>query len=238
MLDFLIDLDTDIFLFFNSLHFPLFDHFMKMFTGKLIWAPMYAAILFILYRRFGWRVATVYVLGTVLVIALADQICATAIRPYVERLRPSNLANPIVESVHIVGNYRGGSYGFPSCHAANSFALATYLAFLFSSRRFTIFILLWAFVNSYSRLYLGVHYPGDLVVGGIIGSIIAVAVYFLAKYVARKVTHPHRYYLNSERGQLVIFGRSLGVYRLSDLMIAVGCTISLVILSISLIRWV
>ena len=89
-----------------------------------------------------------------------------------ERLRPSNLSNPLSELTHIVNGYRGGSYGFPSCHAANSFALAVFAATMLRQRSFTIFILLWAVINCYSRVYLGVHYPGDLLVGAIIGSLI------------------------------------------------------------------
>lgn len=139
MLDFLIEIDTKLFLALNDLHLPFFDYFMKAFTGKIIWAPMYSVILFILYRRFGWKVATTYVIGIVLAIALADQICASYIRPFVERLRPSNLANPIHSEVHIVDGYRGGQYGFPSCHAANSFALATFCSFFICVSAFYLF---------------------------------------------------------------------------------------------------
>ena len=237
MLDFLIDLDTQVFLFLNDLHMPLFDYFMKAFTGKLIWAPMYAVILFILYRRYGWKVATVFVVGTILTVGLADYICASHIRPYVERLRPSNLLNPISSEVHIVDGYRGGSYGFPSCHAANSFALATFLSLLFSARRFTIFILAWAFLNSYSRLYLGVHYPGDLIIGGLIGSLIAVGVYYLSKYIANKISSPQNYYFKNAHGNFEFIGKSIA-YHLSDLMIFMGCTISFAILIYSVIAWI
>lgn len=237
MLDFLIELDTNIFLFLNDLHLPFFDYFMKAFTGKLIWAPMYAVILFILYRRYGWKVATVFVLGTVLSVGLADHICASHIRPFVERLRPSNLLNPISSEVHIVDGYRGGSYGFPSCHAANSFALATFLSLLFSARRFTIFIFVWALLNSYSRLYLGVHYPGDLIIGAIIGSMIASGVYFLSKYVASRISTPQTYHFKKAHGNIAVGGISIA-YHLSDLMIFMGCTISVAILIYSVIAWV
>lgn len=111
--------------------------------------------------------------------------------PEVCRLRPSNPANPLSEMVHIVGGYRGGSYGFPSCHAANSFALASFLILLFANRKLSLFIFAWAVLNSYSRVYLGVHYPGDLLVGAIIGTAAGLAMAFAAGYVADRVDRPH-----------------------------------------------
>lgn len=104
---------------------------------------------------------------------------------------PSNPANPLSEMVHIVGGYRGGSYGFPSCHAANSFALASFLTLLFANRKLSLFIFAWAVLNSYSRVYLGVHYPGDLLVGAIIGTAAGLAMAFAAGYVADRVDRPH-----------------------------------------------
>lgn len=118
-------------------------------------------------------------------------VCATLIRPEVCRLRPSNPENPLSEMVHIVGGYRGGSYGFPSCHAANSFALASFLILLFANRKLSLFIFAWAVLNSYSRVYLGVHYPGDLLVGAIIGTAAGLAMAFAAGYVADRVDRPH-----------------------------------------------
>lgn len=104
---------------------------------------------------------------------------------------PSNPENPLSEMVHIVGGYRGGSYGFPSCHAANSFALASFLTLLFANRKLSLFIFAWAVLNSYSRVYLGVHYPGDLLVGAIIGTAVGLAMAFAAGYVADRVDRPH-----------------------------------------------
>ncbi len=89
------------------------------------------------------------------------------------------------------GGYRGGSYGFPSCHAANSFALASFLILLFANRKLSLFIFAWAVLNSYSRVYLGVHYPGDLLVGAIIGTAAGLAMAFAAGYVADRVDRPH-----------------------------------------------
>ena len=191
MIDWLNTIDTQAFLALNGLHAPYFDAFMKLFTGKWIWVPMYAAVLFAVVRNYRWRQTLAVLVCVALAITIADQVCATLIRPEVCRLRPSNPENPLSEMVHIVGGYRGGSYGFPSCHAANSFALASFLTLLFANRKLSLFIFAWAVLNSYSRVYLGVHYPGDLLVGAIIGTAAGLAMAFAAGYVADRVDRPH-----------------------------------------------
>lgn len=191
MIDWLNTIDTQVFLALNGLHAPYFDAFMKLFTGKWIWVPMYAAVLFAVVRNYRWRQTLAVLVCVALAITIADQVCATLIRPEVCRLRPSNPENPLSEMVHIVGGYRGGSYGFPSCHAANSFALASFLTLLFANRKLSLFIFAWAVLNSYSRVYLGVHYPGDLLVGAIIGTAAGLAMAFVAGYVADRVDRPH-----------------------------------------------
>ena len=120
-----------------------------------------------------------------LTITFADQVCAGLIRPVVERLRPANPENPISDLVHVVNNYRGGRYGFPSCHASNSFGLAFFLVFLFRKQWLSLFILLWATLNCYTRIYLGVHYPGDLIVGAVIGCCGAALMCYLLKKIAK-----------------------------------------------------
>lgn len=210
MIDWLNTIDTQVFLALNGLHAPYFDVFMKLFTGKWIWVPMYAAVLFAVVRNYRWRQTLAVLVCVALAITIADQVCATLIRPEVCRLRPSNPENPLSEMVHIVGGYRGGSYGFPSCHAANSFALASFLTLLFANRKLSLFIFAWAVLNSYSRVYLGVHYtgvvtsvgaftvaviavvsPGDLLVGAIIGTVAGLVMAFAAGYVADRVDRPH-----------------------------------------------
>lgn len=171
MIDFLNNIDTQIFLLFNNtLRLPALDNFMMLFSGKFIWVPMYASLLYIMIKSFTPRQVLLYVAAIALTITLADQTCATLIRPAVERLRPSNLDNPLSALTIVVNDYRGGSYGFPSCHAANSFALAVFSSLLLRRRRFTVFIFTWAAFNSFTRIHLGVHYPGDLLVGALIGS--------------------------------------------------------------------
>ncbi len=155
---------------------------------------MYAAIWYVMLRNFHWKVMLFCLIALALTITIADQVGATLIRPYVERLRPANLENPISDMVHIVNGYRGGRYGFPSCHAANTFGLAFFVWFLFRKRWLTVFIMGWALLTCYSRIYLGVHYPGDLLAGALLGLLAAYLVYLLFMKVSgyktmKKVLH-------------------------------------------------
>ena len=190
MIDYLIDLDTQLFLFFHNIRAPFLDSFMWMFSKRLIWAPMYATILIFLFRRYNWRQALIFTLAVILTITLADQLCASHLRPFFARLRPSNPENPLSAMVTIVNNYRSGSFGFPSCHAANTFALATIVSLIARQRGLTIFMFLWALITCYSRVYLGVHYPGDLIFGGIIGWLCALLVYYVATGISSRLLMP------------------------------------------------
>lgn len=186
MLEFLSQLDSQFFLFFNDgIRSTFLDHVMMLFTSRFIWIPMYLAIIVMFLRPLRWKAAVILTVALAAAIALTDQTCATLIRPMVERLRPSNLENPFSAYVHIVNNYRGGAYGFPSCHAANSFALAVFISLVVRRRGFVAFIFCWAALNSYSRLYLGVHYPGDLLVGALIGGAFGFVCYLAAAKVLR-----------------------------------------------------
>lgn len=223
MLDFLINIDTELFLLLNDLHIPFFDFFMWAFSGKLIWGPMYVAILYVLYRQYGWKAASCYAIALILAVATTDQVCSQFIRPLVERLRPTHPENPISAEVHIINGYRGGAYGFPSCHAANSFALATFCILLFASQRFTVFILAWAIINSYSRLYLGVHYLGDLIFGAMIGCSISVILYIVSKKITTNL-NLISYSRPCKNAEFRVKHKTY-IHLHTDKIILVGCTI-------------
>lgn len=189
MLETLHQIDTEIFLWLNNHTGWWLDNFMWMFSGKLTWAFFYLAILLGMWYRYGWKRALGLLLLVALIIAVCDQTCGHYVRKSLQRLRPSNLENPISHMVHIVNNYRGGPYGFPSCHAANSFALATFVSLLFRRWFLTLGMFLWALITAYSRVILGVHYTGDLMIGAIAGVLIATAAYFSARAIYRRRQH-------------------------------------------------
>lgn len=137
-------------------------------------------------ENYNWKVTLLCLIAITLTITFADQVCATLIRPIVERPRPSNPASPIADLVHIVNGRRGGGFGFPSCHASNSFGLAFFLVFLFRKRWLSLFICIWATVNCYTRIYLGLHYPGDLIVGMLVGLCGATLMYYLLRKVTKE----------------------------------------------------
>jgi len=188
----LAETDSDLLLFLNNAHNEFFDVLMICITGKWIWIPLYCSILYLMLRNFSVRTVVACVVAMVVTILLADQIGSSVIRPIVERFRPSNPANPISGDVHIVDNNRGGRFGFPSCHAANTFGLAFFVIYLFRNRVMTVFFLIWATIVSYSRIYLGLHYPGDILAGIVLGLIVASLVYCLARW-AVQIKRPSRY---------------------------------------------
>lgn len=189
MIDFLNNIDTQLFLALNSLHTDFLDPVMKALSGKWIWVPFYLVLLIIIsihhYRKQPYmavRRTLLVLICIALAITFADQICASVIRPLVERPRPANEDSPIYALVHIVDGYRGGHYGFPSCHAANSFALAAFIMLFFRNKLAIYGMLSWALLLCYTRIYLGVHYPGDLLVGALIGSAGGVGSYYLYRF--------------------------------------------------------
>lgn len=185
MIEILQELDAQMLLAVNGLHTPLADRFMMAFTNRWVWVPLYVALAWYLVRRQGWRNGFFCILAIGIAVTIADQTCATLIRPMVERLRPSNEANPLSAAVHIVDGYRGGSYGFPSCHAANTFALATFFTLLCTRTPLAPMLITWALANCYTRMHLGVHYPGDLIVGASIGILASLLCYFLLRNITR-----------------------------------------------------
>ena len=181
------EIDTQLFLFLNSKHNSFFDFIMFWASNKFVWIPLYALFAYLAFKHFGkkfWLIA----LAAFLLILLSDQISNHVFKNNFLRYRPChNLL--IQDKIHMNGDC-GGTYGFVSSHAANTFALAMFLGILFYNRikYFTPLIFIWAFLVSYSRIYNGVHYPADISVGALIGMTIGVVVYYWYRGIERKLS--------------------------------------------------
>ncbi len=177
MWDFLIELDKKLFLFLNSLNSPFMDVIMEGISDRFIWIPFYAILLFFLVRYYG-KNSIYLILSVIVVITLCDQISVHLFKSLFQRLRPCH-EQELQALVHLVNDHCGGQYGFVSSHAANSFGLAYLIGNLLGTKnsKWLFGLLTWAAVVSYSRIYLGVHYPMDVFVGAGLGIFIAVMVY-------------------------------------------------------------
>ena len=168
MLEKLMELDRELLLYLNSFHADWLDPVMFWTSKTLFWLPLYLFLLYLViknYKKDSW----IILIGIALTILWADQITAGIMKPFFERLRPSR--EPSLQGlVHLVNGYTGGLYGFASSHAANTFATALFFWLLFRDRyRWVWALFIWAAGMTYTRIYLGVHYPGDILVGMIVG---------------------------------------------------------------------
>lgn len=179
-MDTLNQIDTQLFLFLNGLHNETFDSIMVWVSGKTTWWPFYLALL--AYLVWSRRLQVIPILLFIaLCVTLADQSSVKLFKEVFERLRPCR--EPALEGlVHMVNGKCGGLYGFVSSHAANTFGVAMLLLLIVKKQWFTILMLVWATLVSYSRIYLGVHYPGDIIGGALLGMLCGYLVYLLFRW--------------------------------------------------------
>lgn len=185
MLSTLNDLDTKLFLFLNGLHSEAFDGIMVWISGKTTWWPFYLALLLYLGWTRRWQLVPI-VISIALAVTLADQVSVHLFKEVFERLRPCK-EPALLDLVHLVNGKCGGMYGFVSSHAANTFAVAMLLLLIARKGWFTALMLSWATVVGYSRIYLGVHYPGDVLGGAILGVLCGLLVYILFAWTLHKL---------------------------------------------------
>ena len=168
MIDQLKIWDEQLLLFLNQFHTPWLDPVMFLITKTEFWIPLFIFLIYLIfnnYKKEGWLILA----GVVITVLLADQITSTFMKPFFHRLRPSNEPG-LAGVIHLVNDYHGGLYGFASSHAANTTGVA-FIVFLVLHNlyRWSWMVFIWAFIMSYTRIYLGVHYPGDIFVGALIG---------------------------------------------------------------------
>lgn len=183
MLETLDKWDKALMLYLNSLHNPALDSTMIFLSAKAVWIPLYLLIIGIIIKIYRKK-SVVVILVIISLIGAADFISSSIIKPLAQRERPCH--DTEINSKLYVPIGCGGAYGFVSSHSANTFALATILL-LISRKKIWCLLYLWAFSVAYSRIYLGVHYPGDIVCGALIGIILAFVFYLIYKNLITKV---------------------------------------------------
>lgn len=182
------------FLWLNSFHSNFFDVVMFWVTYRFTWIPLYIYVIYYLFVKIKgqtWQ----NILFILFSVGLADRITSGFMKPYFARLRPCH--DPIISNlVHVVGGC-GGQFGFVSSHAANSFALAvSFLLILkindLKSNFLSNLLLTWAIIVSYSRIYVGVHYPTDIIIGGIIGALLPFILLPILTFIQRKISKTYQ----------------------------------------------
>lgn len=186
-MEFLEHLDTQLFLFFNGLHAPWLDLCFYTISKPFISLPIYLFVIYLIFKNFSKKNAFIIVLFLIASVGLSDFISVSCFKNVFLRYRPSHNLN-IENIIHFVRGYKGGMYGFVSSHAANTFAIACFSSLLLQRKWFTYSIFIWAAIVSYSRIYLGVHYPADIFVGALLGTGIAFSTYKMYMYLNRKYT--------------------------------------------------
>jgi undecaprenyl-diphosphatase len=179
--------DKQLLLAVNGSDSLFLDRLVRTLTNAFTWVPFYVSMLWLVIRSNETVRKVLYVLlGAAICVLLAGSVDDLIVKPTVARWRPTH--DPEIGMlVDIVDGYRGGRYGFFSAHAANTFSLATFFCWLVRSRVLSIAVVIWSFTNCWTRLYLGVHFPGDILVGLIWGSLVGSFAYFVYYRLTRQM---------------------------------------------------
>ena len=185
MLEQELHLERELFFLLNGSDHAVLDNFFYLYSYKWTWVPLYLCFLFVFVYRKNWKEILCVLFSIFLLILLCDQISSGFFKPFFERLRPTHHPD-FKEQVDIVLGYRGGRYGFVSSHAANTSGFAVFTALLFRNRYYTLMIVLFSLLASYSRIYLGVHFISDVIAGILLGVVIGFFVYKSFNYARYK----------------------------------------------------
>jgi undecaprenyl-diphosphatase len=190
MIDVLNNIDVNILYWVNSHHSNFLDQVMVFASGKLTWVVFYLFLLFLIIKKYKYK-AVLAVLFIAIAITLSDQASVRLFKNVFLRLRPCHQPDVMENLRMIIGC--GGRYGFVSSHAANSFALVAFIILLLQKRWVSMMMIIWGTLIIYSRVYLGVHYPSDVIAGSMVGIIaggIAFGLFFITEKKWRKKLTP------------------------------------------------
>ncbi len=184
----LIQLDRQLLLALNGSESLYLDTLVRTLTAAVTWVPLYVSLFFLVLKNNDSFMKILLVVGSAaLCVVLAGTIDDTIVKPLVARWRPTH--DPQIGAVvDIVDGYRGGRYGFFSAHACNTFSIAVFFSLLVRSRLLSFSLVTWSLVNCWTRLYLGVHFPGDILVGLLWGGIVGTCVYLFFRHFSRRLS--------------------------------------------------
>ncbi len=180
MLDNLIQLDTELFIYLNNLGTDFWDPFWLRMSEVLIWIPLYLVLLALIFFKFHWKQGLVVSLFLVLNVLATDQGSVRLFKEQFKRSRPCHVQE-LQDQIRLVKGSCGGAYGFISSHASNTFGLAFFIGLVFRRKWPWLYysLIFWAALVSYSRIYLGVHYPGDILFGALYGTLCGTLLYLI-----------------------------------------------------------
>ena len=191
----LIGMDQELLLQYNGSDSLFWDGFMWIATNMLTWIPLAIGLLYVIFKNNKWKESLLIIVLLALVITFSDQISSGFCKPYFARFRPTQDPE-LMYQIDIVNGYRGGIYGFISSHAANTFGIAIFLSLIIRSWSLGIVLTVWAILNAYSRIYLGVHYPGDILFGTLTGLSVGILMYLLYNFLQIKCFSQANYISN------------------------------------------
>ena len=184
----IIELDRDLLLWFNGSDSLFLDGLVKTLTTAATWIPLYVSLFYlVLKNNDNFQKVLLIVACAGLCVFIAGSLNDMMVKPWVARWRPSH-DEAIGYVVDVVNDYRGGSYGFFSSHAANTFSLAVFFSLLVRSRALTVALVAWSLVNCWTRMYLGVHFPGDILCGLLWGGVVGTAVWYVHRLLLKKLS--------------------------------------------------
>lgn len=178
----LLNIDRYMLLSLNGSDSLFWDGCMLVYTSMGVWIPLAIMLLYVLLKNNNVKDFFLLIVLIAVVATLTDTISSGICKPFFERWRPTN--DPmLMYAVDVVNETRGGRYGFTSSHAANSFGIAMFVSLLIRNRALSVSLMIWASMNAFTRIYLGVHYPGDILAGTLIGIVVGGLVYRLYVYI-------------------------------------------------------